>query len=461
MLPRFSDEEVVTMRRVFRGWWVGLLLVPSALQAQTDPKIAAPPVLPNYQRMPVGEREALEAGAYIARTNDANANWYNPAGISLVEQTSANLSASAYEATTLELASLRQKTSNLRLSPLSAFFGLAIAKPLTSSNDVRYGFFIARPIAWQSGTLDEAAPLNPQTVFAGTSEATLTRLEPGLVVGVRVNERFRVGGSLGVSVTTLDMTQDFSLRYADADSSSTTRRTLSVGGTSWHLVPRVGVQWDAGERWKIGVVAAAPGVQLMGSASTSFYSGTYASEDRYIDVSFRDEEADFEYALPFTAGVGIAWTYSRGSIEGVVRYYGASDEYDMIMSTLTSRRVDAIGGVPPAIVSSPVAPIENSWRDVTNFALGGNYGLSDAVRLHFGFNTDSSPVDDPNRSMYRKVDLMGGTAGVSYQGTTFGASLGLGYSAGNSDPISQIAGLSGTRLEVSTFRAMYSFSARF
>ena len=453
------------MRRVVR-WLVGLLLVPSVLHAQSPGFIIpAPPLLPNYERLPVGEREALESGAYIARTADANANWYNPAGLALVERTGANLSANAYEATTLEIAGLRRETSSFRLSPISAFFGLAIAQPLTSSDRLRYGIFIAQPVAWQTGVVDERLPGAPGSELAFRSEANLTRFEPGLALGYRANERLRIGGSLGVSVTTLDVAQDLAVRTVNTDSASTTRRTLGVDGMAWHLIPRLGVQWDASERWRIGAVASAPGLQMLGSATASLNASRFSSEGHYAELNFRDEEADFEYEIPFTAGVGIAWTYGRGSIEGTVRYYGGSDDFDMLTTEVDAELVDALGGAPPAFTSLAAGSMVEAWRPVPNVALGGNYEMSETWRLHFGFNTDSSPVEDPEHSIFRQVNSVGGTAGVSYQGETFGGTLGLGYSTGQSDPIGELP--SGdlpaveTRLKVSTFRAMYSFSARF
>jgi len=422
-------------------------------------------MLPNYDRIPVGQREALEAGAYIARTNDANANWYNPAGLALVERTAANLSASAYEGTSLEVAGQRRETSNLRLSPLGSFFGLAIGEPITSSDRMRYGVYIAQPLAWQSGALDEELPVNPQTRFTGSSEAFLSRIEPGIAIGMRMGEALRLGGSVGVSVTTMDLTQDLGLRSTSTDSASTLRRTLTVAGTTWHLVPRLGVQWDLGERWRLGAVAASPGLQMMGSTRVTYSAASYGSDDRYIDVSLRDEEADFEYRLPFTAGVGIAHLFARGAIEATVRYYGAVDDHDMISTEVLATRVDAPGGGPPTVTSVAVDEIPNAWREVTNIAVGGNYAWTDALRLHLGITSDSSPVADPQRSAFRKVNLVGGTAGASYQGTTFGGSLGFGYSTGQSDPIASLAGTAAppveTRLKVSTFRVMYSFTARF
>lgn len=442
------------------------LLLPTAVLAQTEnPSIPGPPILPNYERIPVGEREALEGGAYIARTDDANANWYNPAGLALATRTSANLSASAYEATALEIAGRRRETNNLRLSPLSSFFGLAIGEPITSSDRHRFGVYIAQPVAWQSGTLDAEDPLNATATFTGLSEARLTRIEPGIAIGMRMSGSLRLGGSLGVSVTTMDLSQDLAVRTTDADSASTLRRTLSIAGTVWHIVPRLGVQWDLGEQWRLGAVAASPGLQIMGSTRVAWNTSSFGSDDRYVDVNLRDEEADFEYELPFNAGVGIARVFARGAIEATMRYYGSADEHDMISTDVMATRVDAPGAGPPVVTPVAVAPIPNAWREVTNFALGGNWAWTEALRLHFGVSTDRSPVADPERSAFRKVHMVGGTAGVSYQGPRFGGSLGLGYSTGQSDPIESLAGTAAppveTRLKISTFRAMYSFTARF
>jgi long-subunit fatty acid transport protein len=455
----------MTMGRAAAGLAIVCLLLPVLAHAQPEsPTIPGPPMLPNYERIPVGEREALEGGAWIARTDDANANWYNPAGLALVSRTSANLSASAYEATSLEVAGRRRETNSLRLAPLSSFFGLAIGEPITSSERMRWGMYIAQPLAWQSGTLDAEEPVDARSTFTGISEARLTRIEPGLSLGMRMGPAFRLGGSLGVSVTTIDLSQDLALRGSDTDSASTLRRTIAVAGTAWHLVPRVGVQWDLGERWRLGAVATAPGLQMMGSTRLAWNTASFGSDDRYIDVALRDEEADLEYELPFNAGIGIARTFDRGAIEATVRYYGSAEEHDLISTDVMATRVDAPSGAPPTVTPVAVNPIPNAWREVTNIAIGGHWKWTEALRLHFGINSDRSPVADPQRSAFRKVDLIGGTAGLSYQGPRFGGSLGLGYSSGESDPIESLAGTTlpvETRLKVSTFRAMYSFSARF
>jgi len=45
-------------------------------------------VFPNYDNVHLGKDQALEGGAYIARTGDASANFYNPAGLVQSERSS-------------------------------------------------------------------------------------------------------------------------------------------------------------------------------------------------------------------------------------------------------------------------------------------------------------------------------------------------------------------------------------
>ena len=87
-----------------------LLLVLRAVQAQT-PEFSLPPssLRPNYGRIGIGQREAIEAGAYVARTDDSLANWYNPAGLAMSRKT-ALASSSAYDLTTT-LSGICQKSS--------------------------------------------------------------------------------------------------------------------------------------------------------------------------------------------------------------------------------------------------------------------------------------------------------------------------------------------------------------
>ncbi len=65
----------------------------ASLAAQTPPTTSFTLTLPNYNTIPIGQVGGLEGGAFIARTNDASSNWYNPAGLGLAKTSSVSSSA--------------------------------------------------------------------------------------------------------------------------------------------------------------------------------------------------------------------------------------------------------------------------------------------------------------------------------------------------------------------------------
>jgi long-subunit fatty acid transport protein len=146
----------------------------------------------------------------------------------------------------------------------------------------------------------------------------------------------------------------------------------------------------------------------------------------------------------------LAYKLDRGEVEVDVSYHGASDPYAIYQSAVTGTQTILTGGVPTTTTPS-MAPLEDEWHSVTNFAVGGNYRLNERVRMHAGFYTDASPVSDPASSFFRKVDLTG--------------SLGLGYSSGKSDPLTVTDAATGisseTRLTVNSLRAAYAISFTF
>jgi long-subunit fatty acid transport protein len=420
-------------------------------------------IVPNYLQIPVGEWEALEGGAYVARSRDGNSNWYNPAGLALVERTAVNASANAYESTTLEYKTFATTDRSLRLAGVGGFFGVAIAEPIASSPRLRYGLYIARPLAWASGTVDATSAPDAQTDVRLISTGQLNGTEPGIAAGYRLSEHLRLGASLAVVDAQMSEAMDANLRRADADSVRTYRRTLAQEGSAWYGVARAGFQWDPSEHLRVGVTASSPGMQITGSTKFD-YTFEDHSPTHLIDERFRDTEAKFDYKVPYRLAAGVAARFDRGEFEVSVRYFGSTSPYDMISTTVPAERVEQLEGGAPVVTYSVPSPLRNEWRAVTNFAVGGNYVLNDVVRLHLGFQTDRSPVGDAGSVLFRKIDLYGGTGGVSFNSKRFTGTLGLGYFTGESDPIeSSVASEPTTqsRIRLTTLRGMYSLSVRF
>ena len=66
-------------------WLAAVVLCTSAVTAAQSLPIPIPKglIFPNYDNVLVGKDQALEGGSYIARADDASANYYNPAGLAV------------------------------------------------------------------------------------------------------------------------------------------------------------------------------------------------------------------------------------------------------------------------------------------------------------------------------------------------------------------------------------------
>src|SRR5678816_543035 len=59
-----------------------ILACPAVAQEQAVVTIPPNIVVPNYDSVATGPYGGLEGGAYVARTSDPSAAWFNPAGLS-------------------------------------------------------------------------------------------------------------------------------------------------------------------------------------------------------------------------------------------------------------------------------------------------------------------------------------------------------------------------------------------
>lgn len=407
---------------------------PVALAAQT---VTVPPnlILPNYDRIPVGQREGIEAGAYLARTNDAAANWYNPAGLAKSLKSSLNASATAYEWTSMSLEGFGVSEGRSRISSIGTLLGVVIGNDVLHSDHVRLGFAITRPIVWQPSSIELSSPLQSgQELLLYSTDVGFDVMVPSLSVayapgGVAAG-RVRIGAGLGVAIATMAQNQDVSDRVTTPTTASVTRNSFSADGSTWQLRLTGGVQWDATSRLTLGGVVVAPTMRVLGSSRLASVRSQWTPV-QLADFIFADPGVPLDYRLPLELAAGGALQFAKGQIEFDVHYYGAVDPYVLYESALTGRLTVVDSGAAPVVTTPPFATTMNSARAVTNVALGGSYPLSGTLRFHAGFSTDRSPVADQTQSLFRQVDLSRVTAGISLTGVRLAGSLGFGYSFGS------------------------------
>ena len=440
----------------------------SAQVSSTDLTLPPGTAMPNYDRIRIGQNEGLEANAYVARTNDAGSSWYNPAGLALSERTQLNAGGNAYEVTTFSVEGLGTSKGRTKIASVGTYFGGVLGDPVVKSKKLRLGFSIARPIAWTPSRVDGAFETTPagggKETFLYSSFVSLTTDVPTINAGYKLGEHLRIGAGVGMAITSLYQNQTVSDRLLNGGAASGVLRTLETEGQNMSLLFTGGAQCDLGPKIRLGAVVTAPGSKISGSSRITFQSTAYQGPASR-DASFNDEEAKFDYANPLRASGGVALKLGKGEIEADVLYRGSKSPYELYSSDVAASvvRVDSLGVASTQTI--PFAPAIEEAKAVTNIAVGGNYPLSEKVRAHVGFFTDNSPVANPATSIYRKVDLVGGSLGLSLKWGALSGSIGVSGSSGTSEARSMGTTLGDvpavSKVKVSTFNALYAISYAF
>src|SRR5437899_2540094 len=351
-----------------------------------------------------------------------------------------------------------------RINTIGTLLSVAIGKGTIKSDEWRLGFSLARPIVWQPSSIDFAFSPIANQVVAYASTVDFNVMIPGVAIayapgGVRTG-RLRIGAGLGMAITSLTQNQSISSRVNATTSASLAEQSFSAEGSTWQLQPSGGVQWDATSRVILGARVVAPGIRILGTSRLTLQTSQFTSPTS-TDLVFRDDAATFDYKRPLEASAGAAYHANSVELELDVHYYGALASYELYASELpgTLTRVDSSG--TPHVAQAAFTPTANSARAVTNVAVGGNYRLSPSLRVHAGFASDVSPVDDQAQSIFRKVDLSRFTTGVSLTGQRLSGSLGIGYSVGSGirEAIGPTVGE--TRFTVKTVNVLFGFSFAF
>ena len=449
----------------------GLVLAP-AIAAQSL-VVTAPrsTIVTNYNRLPVGQHEGIEAGAFIARANDAGAAWYNPAGLAQSQKSVLNTSANAYEWTRLTLSGLDNTTGRAQLSGIATFVGAVLGEPLLHSKKWRIGVSITTPVSWSPGGFDVSfGPPSPgiDELFRYASNSEFRTMIWGLSLGHAPRgvgkSPVRLGAGLAIAQTSLSEDLTVSDRVTTPTTALTQLRNFVSAASTSNLLVTGGLQWDVASRATLGVRLVSSGIRLTSSGRLVLEGSNFAGNFSE-DATFRDDEARFQYKLPLEIDAGLTVRLTHGAIEADVRYYGSIGRYALYESAVLATLTRVSGDEPPVVASAPYTSTYTAAQSVTNVSVGGNYRITRELTVHAGFTSDASPIGSPSESIFVSADLYRVTSGLTFAWTSLAGSVGLAYGWGSGEPRPLGETSSGpparTRLDVRTINAVYAFSYAF
>ena len=440
-----------------------LLLTPLAAAAQVIP-VPKALLFPNYDNVLVGKNQALEAGAYIARVNDASSNFYNPAGLVASEKTQLSASSTGYVYSHISSTTSGMSLSASKLDNVPGYFGAVLPPPFVDTRDWRIGLSITRNVSWSPGGIDQTVAPTASDFDRVTfsTEANFTTLIYQLAAAWAPMKSLRLGASGGLAQTSFSSKVTLSGATSPAGQPGQFLSTLRANGTDYSIVFGFGAQWDVLAGLTVGAVVRPPGLHVTNSSLVTQESSLVQAASA-TSTYFRDDNGAFRYKLPAEASVGVSYRFENVELEGDLRYHDSVSQYDFYRSNVPVQVLTQANGTSSVTTQAPPV-LTNSARRVFNGAVGANWRLGRIATLHGGFYTALSPVDDAATSPFRKADLYGFTGGVDFQFEKFGASLGAGYQFGTSQVLGNPAlGNSETASEISlkSISIIYAISYQF
>ena len=423
-------------------------------------------MLTNYDRVLIGQEEALESGAFVARVADSTAGWYNPAGLALVRRSVIGASATGYELATVDLGDIRTASGKVSLAQLPSYFGAVLGGDVISSDRWRIGFSATKPTSWSTALNGATPDGNAEVTYS--SRVSISTLVPAISAAWSALPSLRLGAGFGVAITSIFQTQILSVATDPPyPQDFSVLRTADGTGTTWGGQGIFGVQWDVTDKLLFGASLRTPTFTIIRTGGLTYQDSTIEPRggrpDDRRDVLQRPGR-DLHLQAPPQPGLRArlagAPLRRRG---GRPLPLGNPEVLPALLGTAGGRR-PAVPGGGQTVTTTAFPGLTYAANAVWNFSIGGRYQLDEAWSLHGGFYTDAAPSDPASTNVFRSVNLYGLTAGAKLKGDHLSGSLGLGLTWGSSNDFPSATPDSvpfSTRLSILTVSLLYAIAYRF
>ena len=455
-------ERSVSRRSTVWGWTLLLAITATGWARAQDFTVPPTLLIPNYDRVYPGLIESLEGGAVVARARNAPALFYNPAGIALSDRTVLNANAQGYQLTTLSGSGFEQ-TSGGAFETLPSFVGLVLGREVIDWESVRIGFAVVHPVHSNLTVIASTTPEVGQR--ASYSVRSPSHSDPhllgGMGAGAQPPPRWLDRVSVHKSSEHRSAVRGDSPRDHQPVHAADPRRDRLGAPPPWDVRGAVG----RAELVQAGCAGANSRVEDQASGSTQYEALTVSAAGTR-QVFFQDPDIDFQYKLPLEAILGVAFEFGPFGIEVDLKWHDGTDAYPLYASTKTLRVVDTSTGTP--VISEAAYPgVSYRARMLWNGSIEAHVALSETFVISAGSYLDYSPVDPAVGKAFRKVDVVGFRAGVSFRIDKLSASVGGGWEHGTgNDNLFPTSGLPipeqpSSELTINTFTLLFSISFKF
>ena len=368
----------------------------------------------HYKDLMVGERAAGLAGAFVAISDDPSGVYHNPAGIAFNDQNYVSLSANAFSTSQIRFENIYpgQDYTYRSAGLLPVFFGFT-----QTMGRGKFGLAVVVPDAQSTDQNDTVTREASATAVALQFHRKLLQEDTTYVFGpgyaLEISENVAIGASVFGMLRTTKLLDNTEILFAPLGTGKYYVQLLHLNKTAWAVLPKLGIQFMPIPKWSVGLTISKP-VNVEGSGAAR--------------IAETKTGAD---------GLPVAPT---GNFDNDMKVTTLSNVFHQFPAPLSVSTAAAWFVSPELLVTAQVDYhfAEKSFKDypiraVLNWSAGMECYLSSSFAFRVGAYSDNAKteaLDTTRADQPPHVNLIGGTAGVSFHRTGTSLTLGVGYAKG-------------------------------
>ncbi|MCP3960943.1 MAG: hypothetical protein GY719_24110 [bacterium] len=337
------------------------------------------------------------AGAWVARADDASANWYNPAALVWLEGSELQFGTNIINTGDSELTSsdpafgLFQPTTFEQASNLATPIHLYYRHKF--NNNVTFGIGVNNPFGLVTEWEDR-----PITFSAAKSELVTFVINPN--VAFRLTEQWSL--AVGVDYLTADL-ENFS-REVPIDLDGNPLNGFEVIGFANLTGDGDEFGWNIATHYKSGPITF--GISYRSDMTVGIDGNIAFSNFGPLSPLFRDSPGTADLALPETIAIGLGWQGTNWGFE--------VDAVETGWSVFDTLVVDIENNVPGFVDDIALA---EDWDDSLAIRVGAARKLGPNQELRFGVNLEEGVVPEETlRPSIPDADRTAPSIGYGYMG---------------------------------------------
>jgi len=401
----------------------------------------------HYWTHQYGTRSTLLGGLVTGSVLDLSGTYYNPGGLSLIDEPETILAAKVFQYPNIAIKGLAESNLDVNSSSLGP-------APSLVAGMIKFKWLGKHWLGYSVLTRHEVELGLSGTLIESSDVISDSPGEEDIATDFRLNESlsepwwgitwsYKVSDNFGIGISQYLIFRNHSVNFQTFAEALTASGEIAMTNfkrdfkySSYRILWKLGMAFDF-DRITLGLTFTAPSVKLYGSGNTGINITVVRQDmdgdgtnDNYMASDFQDD-LDSNYRTPFSLGVGVTCKFENFRLYGSAEWFNSVDKYNVISGEDFAVQ---------SIVESLPNKVTHELDSVLNYGFGIEFTFNPNLKTYSSFTTDFSarkPGTDTNLSVtdWNIYHIMGGT---TFKILRYSLTLGLGYAFGRRQTVERL-----------------------